>query len=476
MSCHVGLICLFVTASVYAQANERLKDANKSVAAAADEAAADPLRPAFHVMPRAYWNNDPNGPVYFDGEYHLFYQHNPWGPQWGNMSWGHAVSTDLVHWEHFPIALVQGDSYDAEGIFSGCCVIDDNGVPTILYTGVQPEVQCIARSHDRLRTWEKFEGNPVIAERPRDGLQGFRDPFVWKEEDTWYMLLGSGINGDGGTALLYSSPNLEEWTYMHPLCVGFSINWECPNFFPLKDKHVLIVSPHAKVKYAIGEYREHRFTPGDWRVLDWGSFYASHTLTIPDGRQVVWGWVQGGGSEGAPWTSCISIPRVVSLGADGYLVQEPLPELRQLRQEQLAHVSREISKETQNPLAGVRGNQLEIAIELDPGNVNGVRLDVLCQEDGSPGLSIVYDHRALQLRVGDIAAPLQPMDDGRVRLHVFVDHSVVEVFANSKECITARAYPADQHGGLNLAVEADGAEQRALVSSLDVWRLGTIWK
>jgi sucrose-6-phosphate hydrolase SacC (GH32 family) len=111
-------------------------------------------------MPAAYWINDPNGPIYFDGEYHLFYQHNPWGAQWGNMSWGHAVSKDLVRWERLPIALVPGTSYDAEGIFSGSCVIDGHGFPTSVYTGVDPEVQCIARSHDRLRTWKSLGAIP----------------------------------------------------------------------------------------------------------------------------------------------------------------------------------------------------------------------------------------------------------------------------------------------------------------------------
>ncbi len=465
-----------LTANAQADPDRRLAEANASLDAAAEAAAADPLRPAFHVMPQAYWNNDPNGPIYFDGEYHVFYQHNPWGRTWGNMSWGHVVSTDLVHWEHLPIALVPGSTYDAEGIFSGCCVIDDKGVPTIIYTGVDPEVQCIARSHDRLRTWEKFAGNPVIGQRPPGSLQGFRDPFVWKESDAWYMLLGSGINGEGGTALLYSSPDLETWTYMHPLCVGFGMNWECPNFFPLKDKHVLVVSPHAKVRYAVGDYKDHRFAPGEWHLMDWGNFYAPNTLTDPEGRQIVWGWVQGAGTETAPWNNSISLPRLVTLGEGGRLVQHPLPELQQLREEQIAHITSNVTKESHNLLDGVRGNQLEIALDLNPGNLGGVRLEVLGHADGAGGFPIVYDNRSLVLRVGDIVAPLQPQADGTIRLHIFVDHSVVEVFANGRECITAIAHPADQHGGLRLVIEADGPQQAGAVQSLDVWRLGTIWK
>ena len=153
-----------------------LEKANKSVSETIVKASQDPLRPVYHLTTEANWINDPNGPVFFNGEYHMFFQHNPYGDKWGNMSWGHAVSSDLVHWSHLPIALtpVPG-SYDKDGVFSGCCVID-NGVPTIIYTGVDPEVQCIARSYDNMRTWKKFSGNPVIGKRPRNDLEGFRGP------------------------------------------------------------------------------------------------------------------------------------------------------------------------------------------------------------------------------------------------------------------------------------------------------------
>ncbi|MCL4215878.1 MAG: glycoside hydrolase family 32 protein, partial [Candidatus Hydrogenedentes bacterium] len=136
---------------------QELERANASVKAAAPLAQADPLRPAFHITAEANWINDPNGPIYHDGEYHLFFQHNPYGDAWGNMSWGHVVSEDLVHWKHLPIALTPTPgSYDKDGIFSGCCVIND-GVPTIIYTGVEDGVQrqCIATSRDGMRTWTK---------------------------------------------------------------------------------------------------------------------------------------------------------------------------------------------------------------------------------------------------------------------------------------------------------------------------------
>ena len=261
--------------------------ANASVAEARNKTSQDPLRPVYHLTTPANWINDPNGPIYFNGEYHMFFQHNPYGSNWGNMSWGHAVSKDLVYWQHLPIALTPNPgSYDKDGVFSGCCVIND-GVPTIMYTGVSPEVQCIARSYDNMRTWVKYEGNPVIPKRPRDDLEGFRDPFAWKEGNMWYAVIGSGIKNQGGTALLYKSPDTLSWEYMHPLCIGFGQNWECPNFFKLGDKHVLVVSPHGEVKYSIGDYKNHTFTPGLWQRMDFGEregFYAPNCLEDENGR------------------------------------------------------------------------------------------------------------------------------------------------------------------------------------------------
>src|SRR5579871_1584310 len=195
----------------------------------------DPHRPRYHFMPPANWMNDPNGPIYVDGRYHLFYQHNPraaaWGDYdnsvpaappppdvvWGSMHWGHAVSTDLVNWRHLPIALTPTpDGPDKNGCFSGCAVIHE-GVPTLLYTGVSPECQCLAVSHDGLLTWQKDARNPVIAGPPAGWTRtDFRDPCVWQEGDEWLMLIGTGIKDVGGAALLYRSDDLIHWRYLHP--------------------------------------------------------------------------------------------------------------------------------------------------------------------------------------------------------------------------------------------------------------------
>src|ERR1035438_2294020 len=166
---------------------------------AASKLAADPHRPQYHLLPAANWMNDPNAPIYWQDKYHMFYQYNPNGAFWGDMHWAHAVSEDMVHWKHLPMALAPTPGGpDKDGVFSGCAVID-NGVPTAIYTGVNPETQSIATSAGDLTVWKKFSGNPAIAAPPA-GMEvtGFRDPAVWKEGDTWLMALGSGFRGKGG--------------------------------------------------------------------------------------------------------------------------------------------------------------------------------------------------------------------------------------------------------------------------------------
>src|SRR2546423_3561670 len=160
----------------------------------------DPHRPRYHFLPPANWLNDPNGLIHWKGEYHMFYQYNPNGPFWGTIHWGHAASADLVHWRHLPVALAPTPgSADEHGCFSGCAV-DNNGVPTLVYTGVRGEEQlpCIATGSDDMLTWQKYPGNPVIA-APPDGIDplDFRDHSVWWETDAWYQVIGSGIKDLG---------------------------------------------------------------------------------------------------------------------------------------------------------------------------------------------------------------------------------------------------------------------------------------
>ncbi len=460
--------------------------------------AADLHRPRYHFLPPANWMNDPNGLIQWKGKYHLFYQHNPYAATWGLMHWGHAVSEDLVHWRHLPIALAPTPGGpDQDGCWSGCAV-NDRGTATVVYTGVREGCQrpCLATSRDDdLLTWEKHPGNPIIA-APPEGLDllGFRDHSVWQEGDTWYQLIGSGIRGVGGTALLYRSNDLVHWEYVHPLCIGgeeAGEMWECPDFFALGEKHVLIVSPIPlrKAIYWIGAYAGHQFTPEVRGVVDFGGhLYAPQSFWDDQGRRILFGWLWEGRSSEAcqatGWAGVMSLPRVLSLHPDGTLGQQPAPELQVLRGQHRRFKDIELSPASSGVLPDVQGDSLEILAEFEPSDAARFGIQVRRSPDGAEQTEIVCDLLERRLAVNRerssldptahrdaFAAPLEPTADGRLTLRLFLDRSVVEVFANDQACLTSRIYPTRADSlGLGLFAR-DG---RVKLRSLDIWEMRAI--
>ncbi len=445
----------------------------------------DPHRPRYHFLPPANWINDPNGLIYWQGKYHLFYQHNPKEAHWGPMYWGHAVSADLLHWTHLPLALSPTpDGPDKDGCWSGCAV--DNGeVPTLLYTGVHPEVQCLATSRDNLLTWEKYAGNPIIAAPPPGlDLVGFRDPCVWREGDTWKMLIGSGLKGAGGAVLLYHSPDLIHWDYQHPLLTGDKAKtaemWECPDFFPLGDKHVLLISPGGlnTVLYFAGTYANGRFTPEVEGNTDFGGyFYAARSLADAAGRRLLWGWSWEGRSEAAQraagWAGALTLPRELSLNPDGTLHIAPVSELQALRGGH-SHFSGSLN-------GGVQGDSLEIRAEWEARDAEAFGLRLRCAPDGSEETRLGYSRADQRLYVDRDKSSLDPdvqrgIQGGKLplapgetlQLHVFLDHSLIEVYANGRACLTSRIYPT-RPDSLGLDVFQRGGN--APLRSLDVWEI-----
>jgi beta-fructofuranosidase len=392
--------------------------------------------------------NDPNGPVFFDGEYHLFYQHNPYGNEWGNMSWGHAVSSDLVRWRHLPMALVSTpESYDQHGVFSGCCVIH-NGIPHILYTAVDDsavnkQTQALAISRDRLRTWVK-DPAPVIVEPPGGPAPDFRDPFCWKEGDVWHMALCFANGAGTGRVLHYHSQDLRHWEYAGVLCDQFPNTPECPNFFPLDErgsKWLLTVSPYGDVIYALGDYRDGRFHPESWLPLDLGGtahFYAPNTLLDPNGRKVMWGWIKGGGSGQSPWNGCFTLPRLLELTDDGKLSVQPLPELFALRTRKRHYTKVRFPNAPMIPFEDMKALSVELEATLDVAQGSRCGLNIAgAGKDGAP-LIIAYDDAAGRLSCGEIGGAFRPPAKERLRLRVFIDRSVVEIYANDRAALTAR--------------------------------------
>lgn len=457
--------------------------------------ASDPLRPQYHLLPAHNWMNDPNGPIFFHGRYHMFHQYNPKAAVWGNMNWAHATSPDMIHWEHQNIALSPTTGGpDQDGVFSGSAVLD-SGKPTVIYTGVQPprteaeatlrdgahnwrETQCLAVAADEdLRTWKKLP-QPVIASPPA-GLEvtGFRDPCLWREGDRWMLALGSGIRGKGGAILLYSSADLRQWTYLHPLIevppsgkksvnpVDSGDMWECPDFFPLGDKHVLLVSTMGKVRWKVGTYRNQRFSPEREGVVDWGSYYAAKTMLDREGNRILWGWIPESRPDAdliaAGWAGVMSLPRVMSLSSRNELQTEVAPIAKILRGPRV-----EATEVTAVDKIRVQNLAAELHLRVQHrGNDFTVRL----QSDNGDFVTISLQNQSAtrELRVNTFSVPLAGATDSQFDLHIFIDGSVIELFANGTS-VTARHYQLPA-GPLRLKFEGT-----AELAHVEVWHMKPI--
>ena len=456
-----------------------------------EKANTDLLRPNYHFVAPAGWLNDPNGLIFWRGKHHIFYQYNPHGAFVGTRYWGHAVSKDLVHWKHLPIALSPGkEGCDRDGCWSGSAV-DNNGIPTIMYTGVMPEVQCLAIGDQEMVSWKKYSGNPVIKSPPH-GLEvtGFRDPCVWKEDDTWYMIIGSGIKGIGGTALLYESKDLSKWQYLNPLCIGEKGStgevWECPDFFPLGNKYVLLISAIRKNFYFVGNYKNHKFYPEKQGILDIGnSFYAAKTLLDPSGRRILFGWVREGRSSpmqiASGWSGAFSLPRIMSLSQKNSLIMVPLPELKILRGKYIRFENICINYSASISLEDVQGDSLEIEAEFDLGKAKEFGFKVRCSPSLLEQTIIAFNQIESTLKIDNSRSSLSAeADQGiqggtlklnkgeRLRLHIFLDKSLIEVFANDHTCLTSRIYPT-REDSVQVELFARGGNKKVLY--VDSWEI-----
>lgn len=463
----------------------------------------DRHRPTFHFLPPANWMNDPNGLIQYQGQYHLFYQYNPNGAFWGTMHWGHAMSEDLVHWRHMPVALTpEPGGPDQDGCFSGCAV-DVDGVPTLMYTGVRGDDQlpCIATSHDGdLTTWEKYAENPVIT-TPPSGLETifFRDHSAWKENGSWYQVIGSGIKGSGGAALVYHSRDFYDWQYANPLVPLAEVaqgigkdatGWECPDFFEINGRHVLIVSlwDHRplRVAYMVGDYVSERFNPTNDGIVDPGEcFYAPQSFTDEMGRRIMFGWLRESRSDEwqaeAGWSGVMSLPRVLSVLGDGSLATAPAPELKTFRAKHLQLLGDDLRTGQGVPLGDIPGDALELLMRVSPNATGTVGIEVLRSGDGTEATSVTYDVPSktvsLDTRRSSFSNDAEggvyrvehlDVDERPVELHVFVDHSVVEVFINDEKCISARAYPLSPGA---IGTEVISADESPTFERVDAWEM-----
>ncbi|WP_226010323.1 GH32 C-terminal domain-containing protein [Halomicrobium salinisoli] len=468
----------------------------EGLAALRERLADDPHRPSYHLSPPANWLNDPNGLVQWNGRYHVFYQYNPGGPNHDTIHWGHAVSDDLLHWEDEPVALTPSpDGPDRDGCWSGCAV-DDDGTPTLLYTGGRgaDQLPCLAITDDPdLRTWAKSPDNPIIEAPPEepavlstDHWDGeFRDHCVWREDGTWYQLIGAGLADGGGAALLYAAEDLREWEYRGPILTGdYGIDgvvWECPELLDLGDRSLLHVSNYEDVVYFLGEYADGAFEPEERGLLDHGDFYAPQSMRTDDGRLLTWGWLPEARTESAHWDAgwagALSLPRELSVDGDGDLRQRPAPELRDLRGARESREDWTVAPDSPSEL-DLAGRSLELRAEVALADADAAELAVLETPDREERTALRYtregdlvvDRSAASLdpetSEEELRMPVPPYDEP-LDLQVYVDGSVVEVFANERHCLTARVYPTREDAtGVSLTARGGAAEV-----SLDAWEL-----
>lgn len=463
-------------------------------------------RPEYHFTPPAHWMNDPNGLVYFEGEWHLFYQYSP-GRAPGS-HWGHAVSADLVHWEHLPVALAPDDLgiiasgsavvdwHDTSGFFGG-----GSGLVAV-FTHWQnqdqqgsDQSQSIAYSRDRGRTWTKYAGNPVL---PNQGVADFRDPKTLWHAPTqrWVMVVATSDH-----ATFFTSPNLREWTYASRFGQGQGARdngvWECVDLFPLpvdgdpaRTKWALNVSlSDAAMQYYVGDFDGTTFRndnppetvlrstlgPDDYAAVTWSDIPPS------DGRQIGIGWMAGWRyAERVPmegWKGILTLPRRLELKttADGVrLVQTPVAELESLRGP--SQTWENVSLTPGQPFVPpAKSDSCEIIAEFELGEADEVSLQV---RTGNGEQTMIGYSRADQTLFldrsrsgvtdfdpgfGELKTWPIPGDSSRLRLHVFVDRSSVEVFVNDGEAYAAAMiFPSPESQGIAITATGGAARLRSL--------------
>jgi len=480
-------IWLSVLCAVGESADEALVRANAAVTAAAPRAQTDPLRPVFHVTAPAQWVNDPNGPIFHKRFYHLFYQLTPYSDESGIKYWGHARSRDLAKWEQLPIAIAPSDDQGEESIWSGCCTINGKGQPMAFYTSIgkgksafTQAVQWAATGDDDLIHWQKSSANPVLTEALHGGkkIYDWRDPFIFRDGRKTFMVLGGSLNeSKGGQAVvnIYEAENSEltKWKYrgvLFQLPDAAARTAECPNFFKLGDEWVLFVSPYGKVQYFIGEFDAGtcRFRPRTRGLVDYGpNFYAPNTMLVPDGRRLVWGWVNGF-PGGRGWNGCLSLPRLLSFSRDGQQRQNPAPQLAKLRGEPAAWRNLKIGEES-TTLSLPATKTLEIEAELDLELATSINLQL---KSGGKAPQVAVNFNGLELQVLDAKAPLTlAKGERKLTLRIFVDRSVLEVFGNETVCITKTIEPLGADAKLEIHTEAGNAKARRI----QAWPMTTIW-
>lgn len=477
----------------------------------------DEFRPKYHAIAPAHWMNEPHAPLYYNGKYHLFYQHNPFGPYWGQIHWGHWVSDDMVNWKHADIALApEKGTLDPDGIWSGSAYVGPDDTPMLFYTAgndakTENQYTAIAIPEDKndknLITWKK---TGITVDKPSEYLhREFRDPFVFKIDNKYYMIVGSGIKEKGGSAALFESDDAKNWNYLHPFYQTdiekypyMGGVWELPVFLPLTNedgtsanKYVLMVLPlrddaDVEVFYWVGNFDNEtkKFIPDheEPSLLDYGDFGFTGQSGLVDpktNRSIVFSIAQGKFGKidtySMGWAHNAGLPINLWLGKNDKLNFSPIKELNTLRGNSIVNCDNCLVSKLENDLKKIHSDQLEIILEFKLGK-DKKGIVVRKSKTGNPQAMIYFDPEINSVvfdKIQDnperkftaLKAPISSKED--IKLHIYLDKSMIEIYINNEVSITDRIYFTETDAK---DVELMGFDDDKKLRTLQIWPMNSI--
>jgi beta-fructofuranosidase len=447
----------------------------------------DPLRPGYHfVVPEGVAIPfDPNGAIYWKGRYHLFYIFQDKRSGKKSDHWGHVSSTDLFHWRHHPTGLL-------DGMYSGNCFINEHGVPTMCYHQVDQGNALAIALDDELNEWQKLDSNPITP-KTQEGDQHhgkYRswDPFAWHEEDTYYAIFG------GQHPAIAKSKRLDgEWEYVGDLFahglegVALDEDVSCAELFRLGDKDVLLcISHRLGCRYYLGEWKNEQFYPESHAQMSWvdNTYFAPESLEDSEGRRIMWAWLLDFREFGARldhgWSGTMGLPRVLSLDEDGELKMDVPREIEALRYRPFSQARFEVQSGQDRVIDELRSNSFELVLDMQSTDASEYGVKVCVSPDGQEETVIAYDASEGQLKVDTKrsgpegtpkhveSAPFSLKPNESLQLRIFVDKSVVEVFANGRQAVMRRIYPS-RPDSLGVSIFSKGGSTQ--VNTLESWHI-----
>ena len=474
----------------------------------------DPHRPVYHfVAPEGHaMPFDPNGAIYWKGKYHLGYIYQKFRNGKYEHVWGHAVSTDLLHWSLYPDMLNVKDGDMEKGIFSGGAFLSKEGIPHIMYHGQGASANLVAyATDDDLRIWKKFEGNPVLKTPAADDPFGNSGKYTAWDPEGWYdTKAGCYYQISGGKSpALFKSKDMYAWSYIGKL-LDSSRHWlypsedvSCPDFFSIGGKSMLLfISHNIGAQYFIGDFANDKFSIRQHGRMNWpgGTFFAPEQLQDDKGRNIIWAWVLERKPKTLPdygWSGIMSLPRVLSLSEKNILQINPPEEIKAIRLNKMEENNIILPPNTEKVLKG-NGKSVELQIELEGGTTSPYGVKVFCSPDGKEETAISYDplkkqlvvnfikssvHAPVQMpsnaifgpqmdgfpeRVSEQSAPFELAKGETLKLDIFLDRSIIEVFANGRQCITQVVYPELESSSL---IRVFSGNDKAIVKKATCWTM-----